>query len=96
MKTRKQISEKVKKNVAKIEALKSENLELLRESYLLCDKKQNFTEVEEDVLICGRPKKYERKLIGRVHWVEDFVDEDTGSVFSINRSQIVRINGEWV
>jgi hypothetical protein len=81
--------------IEKIKQLKTEITELRKESILLSDKHQQFTEKEEEVLICGRPKKYETKLIGRIHWKDDFVDEDTGDVITIDRTQIVRINGEW-
>lgn len=81
--------------IEKIKQLKTEITELRKESILLSDKHQQFTEKEEEVLICGRPKKYETKLIGRIHWKDDFVDEDTGDVITIDRTQIVRVNGEW-
>jgi len=85
----------VEAKLEKIKQIKTEIIELNREAVLLSDKKQQFTEKEEEVLICGRPKKYETKLIGRIHWKDDFVDEDTGDVITIDRTQIVRINGEW-
>ncbi len=95
MRRRQTIKNLIDKKCSKIKALKSEIIELKREGILLSDKYQQFTEEEEDVLICGRPKKYETKLIGKIHWKEDFVDEDTHEVITINRSQIVRVNGEW-
>lgn len=96
MRNRKQISNKVKKNLEKIKALEEQNIELLIESYLLSDKIQKYTEQEENILICGRPKKFETKTIGRIHWEEHFVDEETGNVISIERTQVVRVNGEWL
>ena len=89
------INKMIDAKIEKIKQLKTEITELSRESILLSDKHQQFTEKEEEVLICGRPKKYETKLIGRIHWKEDFIDEDTGDVITIDRSQIVRINGKW-
>lgn len=85
----------VEAKIEKIKQLKTEIIELNREAVLLTDKKQQFTEKEEEVLICGRPKKYETKLIGRIHWKDYFIDEDTGEKICIDRTQIVRINGEW-
>ena len=87
-----------KDKFAKIEQLKTEIIEIRKEAMLLCDKKQWFTEQNEEVLICGRPKKYETKLIGRVHWMETFKDEgkpDGSGDIEIERKQTVRINGEW-
>ena len=90
------IKKMIKAKFDKIEQIKTEIIELRKEEMLLCDKYQQFTEKEEEVLVCGRPKKYETKLIGRIHWKEDFVDEDTGDVIMIDRKQTVRVNGEWL
>lgn len=92
-----QIINKIKAKQQLIEKLKSEILELRREETLLSDRRQQFVEKEEDVLVSGRPKVYEKKLVGRVHWKEKFVDEDDPNIsISIPRSQAVRINGEWI
>lgn len=96
MKTRKQITKAIEAKFEKIKTLKAEIIELRKEDLLLNDKKQQFTEKDEEVLISGRPKKYETRLVGRIHWKEDFVDEDNGSVITIDRSQVVRVNGEWI
>ena len=96
MRRRKTISKMVDDKIYKIDKLKSEIIDLNREYMLLSDKKQQFIEEEEEVLICGRPKTYETKLIGKIHWKEDFHDEDNGDVVTINRCRIVRVNGEWV
>lgn len=57
---------------------------------------------EEKVETHPKPK-YARKphplngvLVGRYFWTEEFVDEDSGESVFIERSQIVRENGEWV
>jgi hypothetical protein len=97
--TREQIENQRKANFEKIEALKCENIELARQALLLSDGKQWFTEEIEH----HPRRRYERgsneldgKLVGRIHWKENFDDEDTGDVLEIERSQIVRINGEWL
>jgi len=95
MRTRNSIKKLIEKKHEKIKQLDTEIIELNRESILLSDKYQQFKEGNEDVLICGRPKKYETKLIGKIYWKEDFIDEDNGEVFEIERNRIVRINGEW-
>jgi len=96
MRRRSTIRKEEARKIAKIEKLKQEVIDLRKEDMLCCDKKQWFTEQEEEVLICGRPKKYETKLIGRIHWNEDFVDEDDGRVVTIERRQTVRVNGDWL
>lgn len=96
--TRQEIETKRQENFAKIEALKKENIELAIQYILLCDDKQRFEEKIE-----SHPKrKYERKpnwldgkLVGRIFWNEDFKDEDTGEVVTIERQQVVRVDGEW-
>jgi len=90
-----QIAKKIKAKIAAIDKLKTEILELRRIDTMLSDKNQQFTEQEEDVLVSGRPKVYEKKLVGRVHWKEKYADKDGGSPIVIERSQIVKINGEW-
>ena len=96
MKRRSTIRKQESNKIRKIEQLKKEIIELRKEDMLLCDKTQWFTEEEEEVLICGRPKKYETRLVGRIHFIEDFVDEDTNEVFQVERKQTVRVNGEWL
>ena len=83
----------------KIKQLEAEIIEIRKEGMLLSDKKQWFTEEEVEVLICRRPKKYETKLIGKIHWKETFKDEDlpdgSGDI-TIDRHKTVRVNGEWI
>lgn len=97
--TRNEIQQKREANFSRIEELRLENIELARQAFLLSDENQWFTEKIESY-----PKsKYQRKpnfldgkLVGRINWNENFMDEDTGDVISIERTQIVRINGQWV
>ena len=91
-----QIKAKVESKLALIDKLNAEILELRRQNCLLTDKNQQFVEENEEVLVSNRPKKFETKLIGRVHFVQGFKDEDTGEVVKVQRKLVVRINGEWV
>lgn len=50
-------------------------------------------------MISKRPKKTETLLVGRIHWNEFFKnggypDDESKGVW-IERSQVVRVNGEW-
>ena len=94
--TRKEINTQIEANSARIDELKNKNLELRRQSYLLSDNEQWFTEQLEVVTerINGKKVKRER-LVGRIHWNEDFKDDDTGDVVTIERSRPVRIDGNW-
>ena len=75
-----------------------EIVDIRKETLLLSDEVQQFTEEIE-----SHPRqKYERKdnwldgkLIGRIHWKEGIKDEDTGEIITINRNQIVRVDGDW-
>ncbi len=78
-----------------IAQIKTEIVALKKEELLLCDDHQRFEEKEEEITISRRPKKIEKRLIGRIHWNEEFKDEDTGQSVWIERSQVVRVNGEW-
>ena len=78
-----------------IAQIKSEIVALKKEALLLCDEHQRFEENEEEIIISRRPKKTEKRLIGRIHWKEEFKDEDTGKGIWIERSQVVRVDGVW-
>ena len=90
---RKRISRKIKNRISKINKLRGEITELNKENMLFSDTKQWYT--EEDVTV-GRGKTKETFLAGKINWIDGFTDEDTGDVMYINRSEIVRKNGEWL
>lgn len=96
MSKREQLESKIQENFDKIEELKKQNRELKKESFLLCDEKQWFTEDNEEVVVSKRPKKIETMLIGKIHWKEPFKDESTGDSIEVERSQVVRVNKEWI
>lgn len=75
-----------------IENARKEILDLRRESYLLSDEKQWF---EEKMECHGNRKKKQDYLIGRIHWIDQIEDCDTGTWFPVKRSAIVRVDGEW-
>ena len=96
MKTRKQIENLIKAKQSKINDLSNE-IDLLRiEELQICDSEKTYEEKEEEWTVKKRPLIKEKHIIGRIHWVEDFIDEDTGEVFSINRSRLVRKDGVWI
>lgn len=94
--TRKQINYKIALNKKSIQKLMDENDKLTKQSYLLSDKKQWFTEEYEERIISKRPKKVVKELVGRIRWIENYPDGDTGKIYEIERSRIVKIDGEWV
>ena len=97
--TRNEIEQKRKENFDKIEALKRENIELAKQAILLTDEVQQFSEEIEShpkSKYQRKPKYLDGKLVGRIHWKESIKDEDTGKSIEIERSQIVRIDGERV
>ena len=81
-----------------IDNAQKEIVDLRKETLLLSDEKQWFSEEIE-----SHPRgKYQRKngwldgkLVGMIHWKEDFKDGDTGQIITIDRSRIVRIDGKW-
>lgn len=75
--------------------IKTQIVALVKEEMLLSDDEQWFTEKEEELIVSKRPKKTEKHLVGRINWVQEFKDEDTGESVFINRSQIVRVDGVW-
>jgi len=95
MKTRTEIKKEIALREKQIKKIKSEIRDLNIEAVLLCDKKQWFTEQEEEIVVKRRPKIIEKHLIGRIHWKEYFMDESTGKKVTIERCQTVRIDGQW-
>ena len=94
--TRNKIHSKIKSNIDKIKKLELENIELKKQDILTSDKWQQYFEIEKDVVVSKRPKVIEKQLHGLIKWKEDFIDEDNGEIFSIERKQLVRVNGEWL
>ncbi len=92
MTKRQQINSKIRCNEIKIEALEKINIQLRKQSLLLCDKEQWF---KEETRTVGRGKKKRDERIGYISWNEDFKDESTGDVVTIERSEIVMIDGIW-
>jgi hypothetical protein len=72
---------------------------LTKQDILLCDETQRFEEKIEESHPRSKYKKkphwLDGKLVGRIFWNENFKDEHTGEVITIERQQIVRVNGEW-
>lgn len=92
MRTRKQIKKRAVKLQQQIAKLNSELIELQKENFLLCDKKQWFKEEEETT---GRGKTKQTRLVGRVYHQSYFIDEDTNKKIKFTTGYIVRIDGEW-
>jgi hypothetical protein len=94
--TRKELNDKIEANHEAIKKLRLENIELQKQEMLLSDDVQQYYEEEVEVVVKRRPKIVEKQHRGIITWKEDFKDEDTGEVVTIQRHQVVRINGEWV
>lgn len=95
--TRKEIRDKIQQNNNSIQSLQQQNIEFLKADYLLSDEKQWFTEeIEKYTERVNRKKVHGERLVGRIHFTQHFIDESTGISIPIERTQIVRINGEWV
>lgn len=90
---RRQLVSMVKQNNKEIERLKEQNIQCLRASYLLNDKKQSYHEEEFTV---GRGKNKRTEVRGMVRWMQTFVDEGTGEEFQLERNNVVKIDGEWI
>jgi len=95
-KTRKQIEAKIQKNKDLIAKLKKENNDLYYESLLISDKEQKYIEEERDVVVTKRPKVTKKVVFGMIQWDEDFRDDSTGEVVTIQRHKIVKQDGVWV
>jgi len=98
MKTERElIKSKIEVKKESIKTLENEILELTKEYLLISDDKQWFTEkLETQTKRVNRKKVTEEKLIGRIHWIQNLVDGDTDEVFPLERSKVVRVDGEWI
>lgn len=96
MRTRKDIRAEIQAKLEQIEQLKIERRDLMLEDVQFCDEEQWYTEENEVHEVSKRPKKEETFLIGRIHWNEEFKNQDKpNEPFVIKRSKVVRINGKW-
>ncbi|HEX8334710.1 MAG TPA: hypothetical protein VF622_18955 [Segetibacter sp.] len=94
--TRKEIEASIQAKKEAIKTIKTEIVELSKQSLLFSDEEQWFTEKLETVTYRENRKKVSvEKLIGRRHWNEDFRCENTGKVITIERSEVIRIDGQW-
>lgn len=96
MSKRRKIEAKIAKNKELIIQLKKDNQDLYYESLLISDKEQKYIEEEREITISKRPKVTKKVLLGMVQWDEDFIDEDTGNIVTIQRHKVVKQDGEWV
>lgn len=94
--TREKLQDLARSYYAEIEKLNDKIIGVSEDLMLLCDDTQRFEEKEELVTKReGRKKILVPCLIGRIHWKEDFKDDDTGGTITIERSRVVRVNGVW-
>lgn len=93
--TRQQIREEIEHAKDQIQVLRERICELNKENALLCDDEQWFIEKEEEEVVERRPKTTVKALVGRVHYIQNFKDQDTGELVPVELNRIVRINGEW-
>jgi hypothetical protein len=94
--TRQDISVLIQTKRDLIEATKKEIEDLVKQWHLTSDDKQWFTEKMETVKVKEGRKYVEKQwLIGKINWKENFKDESTGKIFTLDRCKVVRVNGGW-
>ena len=95
MRTRDEIRAEIQTKRDEIVDLRADLRELLIEDARLCDEKQWYKEDIQIVTLSKRPKKTRTDTVGRYHWTECFIDEDTGEKIPIDRSREVMRNGVY-
>ena len=96
MRNRKEIRNEISTINHQIEELEAKRQLLILEDVQFSDDEQWYIEEEETHEVSKRPKKSETLLIGRIHWNMELKDEDKpNEPIIIERSKVVRINGEW-
>ena len=94
--TRKNIQDDIHSKEIEMSAINAQIAELKKEAMLLCDEQQRYEEKEETPMEYKFAPPATPILIGRIYWKEDFIDEETEEVITIERSEVVRENGEWI
>ena len=90
-----EIQTRLKAIEAEREKLNVEEVELKIQDLQICDDTQWYS--EKTIPIIGKhKKKVGEMLAGFIHWNEDFTDEDTGNVITIERCQRVLEDGVWI
>lgn len=59
-------------------------------------KSLDYSEKEEDYIISKRLKKVEKRIYGRVKFMQTFKDDDTGESIEAEMSVVVNNNGKWI
>lgn len=93
MSKRDELESEIKNKLAEIKVLEGKIAELRKETLLLSDEKQQF---KEEIEIHTKKGVTEKLLVGRIYWIENFKDQDADAFFPVERSKVVRINGEWI
>lgn len=92
---RKTVRNLIAKKRKQIKKLENELIALRIEEVQISDKFQQYSEEIVERVISKRPKKTEEVLIGKVAYIEHFIDEDTGEAVPIQRHRKVREGNEW-
>jgi seryl-tRNA synthetase len=88
-KTRNALSKQIGAKIKRVEILRNEIRDLKIEHVQVSDKNYQYKVAVEEIIVSRRPKVVKKVITGRVHWVQDFIDEDTGRVVPVPRSYIV-------
>lgn len=97
--TREQIRNEHSEVLKSIEELKTKARELFLEDIQHSDEKRTYTEKLEEH---PRPKWARKdhwlngKVVGRMFWSETYTDDDTGEKFTVNRQEVVKVDGKWL
>lgn len=91
--TRKVIENKIKLNNDRIKQLEIKNRNLYLKSLEVSDRKQQYSEHEIEIEVDGNK---EIVVMGKLSYVEKFLDEDTGKHIEVQRSYFVKRNGIWL
>lgn len=96
MRTRQVVKAEYKETKEAIKSLQGKLIDLEIEEIQICDDEQSYSEkMEEWDEKQGRKKIKVPHMVGRIHFIQEFKDGDTGKVIEIERNPIVRLDGVW-
>ena len=92
METRKELNDKLSLKKRQLSEIQLEMDQIKKQLCLLCDEEQRY---EEKIEMWGKGGKKKQVLVGRIYFPEDFKDESTDEIITIERRQIVSLDNVW-
>lgn len=95
MQNRKEIKSEISHVRKQIADLEKKEMILCKKYLTVSDTKTWYTEINRKIRDPKNGRKFKTILEGRVHWYQNFKDEDTRKIVKIERSCAIMQDGIW-